>query len=647
MSTPIRSVNGPGTPFRGGAYAPGSRPTDVRGDSFNALSAAGFPQPGNPGVALARQSRGSNVRIPYARIAPMHETAKLPVPVHGGRDAGKLQDQAEYDGLQSGTLAWVKRRGGGNYKAGDRNSKFLVGFGEAAPEGPPGSDAWKSMPGPDAAERTRKNINPTGYGPDRMQRMASTDWMEVCVQWATAGVEIPLHNAPVGIPSSGFFANDFIGASFLAAPDIAYNYGKDPVSKTVAQMLNVMEGVPAPMMQGFNVMEKGPFLTTYGRERKDVLIKRDKESMVVPRHAGSVLVQEAFQKKLEDIGLFNWVPDGVCLSKDETGPDAFADVDHDKRMGQLFNIGVQGPCITTTWSGSSSMPVLPGDKVFVLVVADVDYKVESGQDELSYLKAVADGNATLPPGPAATPASEARKKALGAANDASAYKTAVDELTAVVGAPSRVKVFEKLFKDAAKSLRNGTAYARATMSGFRLMRATSSQLTATSYVGDATRTRLAYGAEARCGLKIGFDGRSSGGASYIVGGWCIGTVLDAAASRAYGAHGVRSSISSMAHNINVNIEWWDSDRLHDAYADVSDEDNKSTMRMRSEAQKEVKIPSTEQDAKTPSDGIGWGAVVGAQDPDGSNYLPVDRAAAAAPKGVSGARVAGRGGGSRR
>jgi len=52
---------------------------------------------------------------------------------------------------------------------------------------------------------------------------------------------------------------------------------------------------------------------------------------------------------------------------------------------------------------------------------------------------------------------------------------------------------------------------------------------------------------------------------YIVGGWQIGNVLDTAASRGsmpQGANlGIRSSPNSAAMNINVNISWFNADRL--------------------------------------------------------------------------------------
>ena len=109
---------------------------------------------------------------------------------------------------------------------------------------------------------------------------------------------------------------------------------------------------------------------------------------------------------------------------------------------------------------------------------------------------------------------------------------------------------------------------------FRVMLATSSQMVNYSYLkyesngeqmaGSVTQAgnefRKVYG-QSRMGLKLT---RAFG--EYIVGGWCIGNVLDTAASRGSmpgsGSNiGVRTAPNSMALNVNVQVEWWDSDRM--------------------------------------------------------------------------------------
>jgi len=128
----------------------------------------------------------------------------------------------------------------------------------------------------------------------------------------------------------------------------------------------------------------------------------------------------------------------------------------------------------------------------------------------------------------------------------------------------------EIWRDVADGVRDGRRdVTHAKLSNFRLMRATSSFLINYSNPykrGDADR---------RCGLPIGFAPggtpaeAASGCGSYIVGGWCIGTVLDSGASRATaGINQVRTAPCSMAMSVNVNVEWWTADDLYTRYMDV-------------------------------------------------------------------------------
>jgi hypothetical protein len=76
--------------------------------------------------------------------------------------------------------------------------------------------------------------------------------------------------------------------------------------------------------------------------------------------------------------------------------------------------------------------------------------------------------------------------------------------------------------------------------------------------------------QSRMGLRLARDG-----GEYIVGGWCIGNVLDTSASRAAfpGAGtniGVRTAPNTAALNVNVQIDWWDSDRMWRSFMNVED-----------------------------------------------------------------------------
>jgi hypothetical protein len=696
-------------------------------------------------MAFARQNRGSNVRIPYARIAPMHDKMKLavPDPAYADYDGRATKLAREYDGLETAELAWImakqfrpparKNTGHGNMFANVQTHGFAHNVPDATTlarelqypsrgdltspdgtrlgDGSNGALATKSGLGFDGALSVQGQVlSHGGFGPDRLQRMASTDWVMAYAEQCLAEQTISLHSTAIcnyadgtnafldsdiafwsalrlrpGLSDPGTVPGDDCvlgGATLLCAPDLAYALQQVESSSAAMQ-------VQVPMMQGLNVMEMGPFLTSYGRSTDPINCEmpfpngeytkkiNPKLPFEVPRHLGSSLAQQALACELKKIGLLNWVPDGICLSKLENGPDPYADAEYDARSGQLFNIGVQGPCITKTWStGRSDMEVLPGDKLFILVVADVMYGVgekrgdnsESGNaaetaegkadalvsanadvtiglsstrfrrkntkfeanrdtaekvknDDLGVLiakmnsinargavgdvqkesenaymsavKALSDGIRAGPPtftGLDAAPDDEQKEEMLAEwKTQKDKYKQKMQDL---VSGPQREAIYGQQFQKVAEELRGGrrSAYT-AEMGKFRLMKATSSWLTNTSHIG-ASGNGADKLASTRCGLKIGFSptgltglpGKTekdvgmplpkvpaipanTGAAEYIVGGWCVGTVIDSAASRALGHNGIRTRPSSMAYNVNVNVEWWDADQLHAAYAD--------------------------------------------------------------------------------
>ncbi len=120
----------------------------------------------------------------------------------------------------------------------------------------------------------------------------------------------------------------------------------------------------------------------------------------------------------------------------------------------------------------------------------------------------------------------------------------------------------------------------AILTNFHLRRVTSSYLANYSHF-------QAGNAESRCGLgaKLGLqiDKKFVAG-RYIIGGWCIGTVLDSAASRASIGNQIRTAPATMALNVNVNIEWWSSDKLYRHYMDVD-----GSVRTRAEAQRPTNL----------------------------------------------------------
>ena len=709
MSGPGGSVNPSNNAFAGGSYIPAGRPTGVGGD-FTSPLAAGGPPPnfGTPAAAFARNDRGSNIRIPYARVVPMHGKDQLVVDDPALAGTGRTTAY-EYDGLEGGELAWVMSKqfkvqsdnvNSGASLAGDGAIVSALDFSGFAHNinrledelsranvaaALAGQGLVTAATGPDGAYAPANQAF-GGFGVDRMQRLAYTSWVESLFKYRVGRQAINLRAISLGGGAAGAPADprdhrlaldselDYYtklyggdgplnGASLFAVPDLAYALQTTMPGKELQ--------VAVPMMQGLFVMEQGPFLRSYGVDHDPVQIEvglatdgsrtvarsgRRTLQVEVDRHLGSALAQKALLAELKRRGLFNWTPDGICLSKFHTGPNGEADAEFDSRSGQLFNVGVQGPCITKTWCGNPDMHVLPMDKVFMLVVADLSYELENAGNAQRHVNAVAAVTermaaarfepAFIDPNPVVANARQSPFRGVGIAGLAPAadeaavevarqaaeteYRTALlqaqqNAMTALAGDGSianagvfaryqafraavreveierdetarvakievaeaaleamrtelsldrRREVESSEFRQTSEELRRGgRGVKEATLMNFRLMRATSSYLANTSHF----EAEGPGSAKSRCGLKIGYchsgDGVNcpplSGNAEYIVGGWCIGTVLDSAASRAVGhANQVRTAPASMAINVNVNVEWWDADKLYQHYMDV-------------------------------------------------------------------------------
>lgn len=769
--------------FAGGSITRAGNPVGV-GGAFSSVGAAGGPPPsfGTPATAFARNDRGSNIRIPYARVVSMHARDQLPVKDPALTGTGR-KDAYEYDGLEAGELAWIMSKqfdikpsyfveggdgGEGEYRTlgGDMRgfraiaspldiSAFAsnVSRMEGGLQLQAGGTPRFGLRGIDGAIIV-PSAGMGGGGVNRMERMAYHNWVESHMANRVGRQVINLMATTVSADSSdpqpagrqqgrrltdnynpvldseiefwsrcwrnptlqnyidadegdglevlqGSYGPAF-GASLFAVPDIAYMLQKTTPGKKLQ--------VGVPMMQGLYLMEKGPFLRSYGTDHEPVLAEVDNilsragrgQPLLadIDRHCGSDLAQRALLCELKKAGLLNWTPDGICLSKDHAGQDGVTEATFDARLGQLFNIGVQGPCITKTWSNESSeLQVLPMDKVFILLVGELCYTV-SGEDAPSdastaaaaLTKTVAaqnfqaaqvqlgvEGNrranpltgdtiASAAPGATTTEvagvgavrvtgtdpefddsneegarkvdeiaiARRLRERVLqnqidatfaaqeailaGAGNPTSLHKryrnmyqqigtaeaasgaaraarvatanASIEAVNAATNNARRAEVGGDNFKAIAKGLRNGTrSVTNAELMNFRLVKSTSSHLSNRSHfkVGDT---------KSRCGLKIGFGEEGvtaaqglattgleagafgegfdaetfavparTGNAEYILGGWCIGNVVDSAASRAYSHNAVRSAPNTYALNVNVNVEWWNADKLYAHYQD--------------------------------------------------------------------------------
>ena len=581
----------------GGNFTAASTPVAV-GGSFETPGASGFPTPAAGQIMTARNNSGSNVRIPYARLVPLRgkmdgpsETAQwVEVPGVQTRDGivGRPLGM-EYDGLESGELAWIKG-------------------------GKDGSGPGYTL----------------GFGVDRPQRLASQFYVENFFRHQFAQKQINLANLKIVTNTANdsseisMYKQYLGGASVLgsvdlphlvnslfrggAATNLKYADGAGAGARNI-RGLGDSEGFSS----GLFVLEKGPFLRgkivddaaveMVAPELKKTIVDGSRKH-VVPRNLGDRLAFDALYAKMKTMTMFDWTPDGLILSKLESpSGDPLSSTELDARQAQLFNVAIQGPAITKTWTGDAKMAAMPMDKVFVAIVADVSTKISNTAIQGTgtagdKIKKMWDAYKALreAPGPGTFDTYEAAFEA-AADNvppsqigdyaavmerffDASkrlaqssteereanmrALETANADLRAYKDTPFD-KTVEDAFDVAATKLKRGqTGVETCSMTNFRLMRVTSSFLINNSAVR-IENEKIAP--SSRCGLKLGKNDDTYTG-EYILGAWCIGTVLDSAASRSAVGNQIRTAPASMAMNVNVNIEWMSGDDLYRRYMDV-------------------------------------------------------------------------------
>ena len=562
-----------------------------------------------------------------------------------GRSGGGLNGRPlgqEYDGLESGELAWILGR------------RFISSYAT----------------GPDAGSNLAM-AGGGGFGPDRMQRLAYTAWIEAFFHATFGKVVINLAQLPIASQQTKMLSSEIetyspylTGASVLGAPDVPHVVndlfvGSTPGTRTGKELkyatafddgagmpgagvANV--GVRGPAEQdglacGLFVMESGPFLR--GKVVEDMAVDMIDPTLktanlgrdiyhTVARNLGDTLAFEGLYAHMKTKSFFDWSPDGMVLSKLESpSGDPLSSAELDARQAQLFNIAVQGPAIAKTWTGDPKMQCMPMDRVFVVMVADVVSTLSASPEagigavnenetaRVAYQKYKQDptaANKTAYDTAAGTAEGIATGGGTASTEGAGAYAAALDAVFAATllasnepkartGAPgdaaynahpkTALETAEEAmlafwspggdkgvdmasWETRADTLRRGASGVESSvMTNFRMMRVTS------SYLAQYSGSKKTEGV-GRCGLRLGVankDGtRSADGkvaadstvaAEYIIGGWCIGTVVDSAASRSTVGHQVRMAPASMAININVNVEWWSGDKLYKHYMDVS------------------------------------------------------------------------------
>jgi hypothetical protein len=377
-----------------------------------------------------------------------------------------------------------------------------------------------------------------GKGVDRMQRLAFTSWLESYFVARFSSTIINLNTIQLDADAVKKDSSELIKYSRAMAAS-----GGLGSAASTTDVVAQLSGQPA-LSHGIFTMDKGPFLR--GKVNDNSLVELDvglAAKWAVPNNLSDSLAFEGLYSKMKELNLFEWSPDGMVLSKLESpAGDPIGSTELDAREAQLFNVAVQGPAIAKTWTGDAKMQCLPMDKVFVVIQADV----LTDWDEADVRAAVEAYQAVV--------ANYIKEIRPDEGSDLSGARKTLDDT-----------FFGGEFNEVAWDQRAGQVKignGGGILTNFHLRRVTSSYLTMYSAYKKGNK-------HSRCGLadKIRIK-TPQAAARYIIGGWCIGTVLDSAASRGSIGNQIKLTPASMALNINVNIEWWSGDKLHRHYMDV-------------------------------------------------------------------------------
>jgi hypothetical protein len=272
-----------------------------------------------------------------------------------------------------------------------------------------------------------------GFGPDRLQRLCSFPYLETAFRVKFGGIFLRPDLITLSAQrEKSALVDDYVSvlgaASATDAPDVAWIVDNELLGKTpeptlyfdsaglnalpVAQLTNRdhLEPGTAKLKSpktfgdaaekgfacGIFMLEPGPFLR--GKMNTDAIAELPAVSELfrvggrqlaaaAPRSLGDAIAFDALFAEMASHGMFDWTPDGVVLSKlvDPTG-DPMASAQIDARSAQLFNVAVAGPAICSSWTGVSELACLPGDEVFVLIVADSAVVVDADNTQAEVAK---------------------------------------------------------------------------------------------------------------------------------------------------------------------------------------------------------------------------------------------------------------------
>jgi hypothetical protein len=593
-------------PFIGGSKTPNAPPPALGGSIAPAQTGVSNPIAGvNPGAPFfARNNRGSNIGIPYSRLCPlggeraMMGLGRPPAPTDATPNVNTEPVITETNDLRATKLAFILGRRsaevagvtgmvdqngdsveGFNQDPGALDNAYDYGFQLAinngyAP-GVPGTERFQKLCSFEYLQRyftnvlcnkginLGANINPTGS-------LWDSGLMRVASAAAAARTEqLSRTNAPGEVGAD--IAAGLQNASMLKMPDLCNLMGMagSDAAQAPARRQGIFARDQGPFLRGKGVntgiLNGTPSGTPFAVPGPNSSVKH-LDPFHVSRCAGDELAFALFERLIEQKGLTDWRPDGIVLSLGADDPsDTLSDEHFKARDAQLYNVRVQGPAIGASWTGDPALETMPLDKVFVVIVADVwwgdlnNVGEKQGSNAKSNLETFVSKVASA---------------------DGRAGTATLSELRNYL--KERKAQFEVGNLVSSRNLPTFDADAAAAMNGdeatrlcnFRLQLATSSQMINYSglrfgrdgeqVLGNDNQTRdefVRVPNQSRMGLRLGTNG-----GEYIVGGWCIGNVLDTSASRGSmpgtgSSIGARTAPNSMALNINVQIDWWDPDRM--------------------------------------------------------------------------------------
>ena len=353
----------------------GSIAAAVTGSSLQGSVTASQPM-------LARNNRGSNVTIPYARVVmhPTGNTALPPTPLELsgaggviggaplttlGRPASDLMIETEM--LSAGRVAFVLGRRGKNY-----TQPFLNGVTSNQQSQ---QDGTPRVPFRQANQLAAFAVG--GSDVNTCQRMCSFEYLERYFYFA-------LKNKAFAVGGGG----GMVGISMTLSPDVLkarqqivgmgsiVNVDGKAILDEIGRKNKLAVVHSASLVNsGIYLADEGPFLR--GKTLETALSKIGHNRAPLSASIGDIVAFGRLQEMIAQSGACDWVADGVVHTKLSQG-DQIMDEQLDSRDGQLFNITVGGPAISSSWTNDKHLEVMPLDKVFVVIVADV----WDGKDEV-------------------------------------------------------------------------------------------------------------------------------------------------------------------------------------------------------------------------------------------------------------------------